>query len=877
MFSIRMLGRGYLLYLSLKTKMIKQLFDIAQLGIFSLLALCCFSCSSPSTQSHSQSHSKQGSIHSRSPSAIEAEVERLVSQMTLDEKGVLVHANGKFSVAGVERLGIQETWLSDGPHGVREEISRHSWNTAGWTDDYATYLPPLTTVAASWNTKMAALHGDVLGSEARHRRKDFILGPGVNLARLPLYGRNFEYFGEDPFLAGKLAVAEVTAIQKNDVAATVKHYALNTQELNRSGVNAKPDERTLREIYLPAFEMAVKEGGTLSLMGGYNQVHGTNANQNRHLIMDILKGEWDFAGILMTDWNVDINTYDAAMNGLDLEMGTDIERYEDYYLGEPLLAMIRDGEIPESVLDDKVRRMLRVQLTIGMMDKNRLSGQRNTKAHQQAALKIAQEGVVLLKNDSLILPLKKSKLKNVLVLGPNVERLHAAGGGSSTVKALYEISPIGGLKNALGESAQIQFMRMRQPAAIRPIDSIFVETRHWTGTPAWNLDFFKSSKRDEKLSSDTTPDSSFESEGHGVQYLTMHADIRPKISGEHTFKISSVGDVVVRVDGKKVFSNSGDNDEIHRFSIGLVQQKTYRVEIDYSGNQSFLLGWDTPGNIFSTQAEVVEAAKKADAVIYFGGLSHGDDREAIDRTDMVLPNDQDLEIQTLLSANANTVIVMIAGSAVEMPWADKAKAILWTSYGGMEAGTALADVLLGEVNPSGKLPITLPVKLEDTPAIALNDYQAEQNLYPEGVFMGYRWFEQQEIAPLFPFGFGLSYTEFQYSDIKLSHQNLPRGERLVVSARITNVGNRAGAEIVQLYVNDEVASVSRPVKELKGFQKVFLRPRETATVVFELDERALAFWDVNSNEWLAESGRFNALLAASAADVRLDQSFTLVD
>ncbi|HEY7774353.1 MAG TPA: glycoside hydrolase family 3 C-terminal domain-containing protein [Marinagarivorans sp.] len=847
--------------------------SIVRCGLVALLTLCCLSCSSPYTQN---THHRD-TVSTRSPEAIEAEIERLLAQMTLEEKGLLVRANGKFSVSAVERLGIHETWLSDGPHGVREEISRHSWDAAGWTDDYATYLPPLTTVASSWDTEMAALHGDVLGSEARHRRKDFILGPGVNLARLPLYGRNFEYFGEDPFLAGKLAAAEVAAIQNNDVAATVKHYALNTQELNRSGVNARPDARTLREIYLPAFEMAVKEGGALSLMGGYNQVYGTNANQNRHLVMDILKGEWGFQGVLMTDWNVDINTFDAAMNGLDLEMGTDVERYQDYYLGEPLLAMIRRGDIPESVLDDKVRRMLRVQLTIGMMDKHRLSGQRNTLAHQQAARKIAQDGIVLLKNETDILPLNPSNLKDVLVLGPNVDRPHGAGGGSSTVKALYEVTPLEGLKNALGQSARIEFMRMRKPGAVRPIDNIFVETRHWTGTPAWNVDFFESPKREQRLSFDTTSDSSYKVVGDTEQFLTMRADVRPKAAGEHIFKVTAQGDITVRIDGKEHFSLASREAKIHRFGVVLEQDVTYKIEIDYGGKQGFLLGWDTPGNIFSTEAEVIAAAKKADAVIYIGGLSHGDDREAIDRTDMVLPDEQDAEINTLLAANPNTLVIMIAGSAVEMPWADRAKALLWTSYGGMEAGNALADVIFGDVNPSGKLPFTLPVKLEHTPAIALNDYNAEQNLYPEGVFMGYRWFEQQGIAPLFPFGFGLSYTTFKYSDMRLSHEKLPRGERLVVTAKVSNTGSKPGAEVVQLYINDELAAVPRPVKELKGFAKVFLQPGETKSVAFELDRRAFSFWDVDTNNWLAEPGQFNVWLAAAVDDVRLTKSFTLIE
>jgi beta-glucosidase len=804
---------------------------------------------------------------------IEAEIERLLSELTLDEKISLVHAKGKFSVASVERLGIHETWLSDGPHGVREEISRDSWMPAGWSDDYSTYLPPLTTVAASWNRDIAKLHGDVLGSEARHRGKDFILGPGVNLARLPLNGRNFEYMGEDPVLAGKLAVAEIAGIQANNVAATIKHYALNTQELNRRAVDAQPDERTLREIYLPAFEIAVKEGGVFSVMGAYNQFRGTNTNQSRHLVTNILKGEWGFQGILMTDWNVDINTFDAAMNGLDLEMGTDKEDYQQYFFARPLLEMVKSGKVPEAVLDDKVRRMLRVQLTMGKMNKNRLSGQRNTMAHRQAARTIAREGIVLLKNES-VLPFDRSSLKKVLVLGPNADRKHAAGGGSSGVKTLYEITPLDGIKSALGEGVQVTYMRTRTASDHPPIDSIFVETRHWTGTPAWHIRYFADPNRTEFLSSDTTPDSSFLVTDGKSKHVTLSADIRPLVSGEHVFKLSALGKVTLRVDGQTLFSTTSTQARISRHSIKLQQNQRYSVEIDYDGSQGLLLGWDLPGKVFFSEKEVLEAAKNADAVIYVGGLSHGDDREAIDRTSLKLPEEQDSMLAAVVGIKPDTVVVMVAGSALAMPWLEDVRALLWAWYGGMEGGNALADVIFGDVNPSGKLPITLPKKLNDTPAIALNDYNEAENLFPEGVFMGYRWFEEKAIEPSFPFGFGLSYTTFKYSDLRLSTKRLKSGQGLQVSVNITNTGTRAGGEVVQLYVHDDEASVPRPIKELKEFSKVFLKPGQTQKVVFSLNERDLSFWDTANNRWYAEAGDFDILVAAASNDIRLKQRFS---
>ncbi|MDG1732349.1 MAG: glycoside hydrolase family 3 C-terminal domain-containing protein [Thalassotalea sp.] len=805
---------------------------------------------------------------------LEQDVETLLAKLTLEEKIGLIHASGKFHVDAIERLGIPELWLSDGPHGVRHQIEKYSWSSAQWDNDHSTYLPHLTSVAASWDLNMATMHGNVLGSEARNRGKDIILGPGVNLARLPLYGRNFEYMGEDPILAAKLVVPEVKAIQSHDVAANAKHYALNTQELNRIGVNAKPDERTLREVYLPVFESAVKDGGVYSIMGAYNQYYGTNANQSKHLVMDILKGEWGFDGVLLTDWNVDINTHDAAVNGLDLEMGTNVEDYDDYFLAKPFLAEIKAGNIPVAVLDDKVRRVLRLMHRVGLMDEDRLPGARNTKEHQAAARTIGTNGVVLLKNQDNVLPWDKSEIKNILVLGPNANKKHGQGGGSSEVKSLYEVTPLEGLKNEFGEQVNITVMRARSND-LTPIAADYVASRHWTGTPAWNVAYYNDAKHSELVSENWIVNSEFKSTSvKESNFITMKADIKPLKSGVHTLKLNADGNIKISVNGKSVIVNNGTTNEPLSYPIDLVAEQVYKFEIEYAGNKEFTLGWDAPGNLFSSVEEYTAAAKQADAVIYFGGLSHGDDREAIDRPDMKLPNSQDEIIANLLNANANTVVFMVAGSAVEMPWAEQAKAVVWGWYGGQEAGNAFADILVGDVNPSGKMPITLPAKLEDTAPIALNDYNAVESLYSEGVFIGYRWFEQQNIKPTFVFGHGLSYTNFSYSDIKLSNDTFNGEGELTITANITNTGKVAGAEVVQLYLNDLVASVERPVKELKGFDKVYLQPNETKQVEIILNKRDLSFWDVNTNNWLAEEGDFNVLLGASLVDIRLQKQFT---
>jgi len=809
---------------------------------------------------------------------IEADVEALLLKLTLKEKVSLVHASGKFHINAIERVGIPEMWLSDGPHGVRHQIERHTWDSAGWTDDYSTYLPHLTSVAASWDPKIAILHGNVLGSEARHRAKDFILGPGVNLARLPLYGRNFEYMGEDPILAAKLAVPQIKAIQKHDVAATIKHYALNTQELNRTGVNAKPDERTLREVYLPAFEAAVKEADVLGIMGAYNEYYGTNANQSKHLVMDILKGEWGFKGVLLTDWNVDINTYDAAINGLDLEMGTDVANYSDYFLADPLYKMIQSGKVPEAALDDKVRRILRVQYTIGMTDENRKLGERNTKQHQLDARKIAADGVVLLKNDKVnnqaILPLDKNTIKNILVLGPNANKKHGTGGGSSEVKSLYEITPLQGLKNKLGTDVNIKVMRARS-SVLAPIASDYVASRHWTGTPAWNISYYDDKARTQLNNESWIVDSKYQaSDSKAESYITMKANIKPLKAGEHILKIAAKGDFKLKINGKLVVEHTSKNGAVFDKSVNLNDKENYAFEINYDGSQSFTLGWDAPGSLFSEEAEYLAAAKKADAVIYFGGLSHGDDRESIDRPDMKLPNSQDEIITKLIKANPKTVVFMVAGSAVEMPWAKQANSIVWGWYGGMEAGNAFADILMGDINPNGKMPITLPERLEDTAPIALDDYNEVESLYKEGVFIGYRWFEKQNIKPTFSFGHGLSYSTFSYSDVTLSSKSLRGDDILTVTAKVTNTSKVAGAEIVQLYINDKQSSVERPIKELKGFDKVFLEPGESKTVNIKLTKRDLSFWDIKTNDWLAESGEFQVMLGAAVDDIRLIESFS---
>ncbi|MDB4297617.1 glycoside hydrolase family 3 C-terminal domain-containing protein [Flavobacteriaceae bacterium] len=814
----------------------------------------------------------------RDPQKVEQQVEELLKQMTLEEKVSLCHANSKFAIAGVERLGIKEMWMSDGPHGVREEISRDSWKPAGWDNDYSTYLPPLTGVAASWNPENATKHGTVLGSEARERKKDVILGPGVNMARNPLYGRNFEYMGEDPYLAAKLVVEEVQAIQKNDVAACLKHYALNTQELNRHGVNAEPDERTLREMYLPAFEAAITEGKVWTVMGAYNEYFGTNANQSAHLVKDILKGEWGFDGLLMTDWNCDINTYDAAMNGLDIEMGTNAKTYDDYYLANPFLKLLKQGVIPEAIVDDKVRRILRTQVSIGMMDENRKPGERGTKRNQAYAKEIIEEGVVLLKNDDNVLPLKKEGIKRVLVMGFNAEKEHGHGGGSSQVKSKFEVSPYEGIRAMFGSDVQIEVAKAAAPKelGLTPIEPDYIITkRGGAGTPAWKKLSYVDSNFTKQVKFDWQNESAITYDDGEVHNEKLIADIEPIQSGIHKFKIDADGSVTVKIrqgnkeiQRKSIKSVKGD---IATAEVYLEAGKKYNVVFEYSGVTGFTLGWEAPGSPYLKKHQYLAKAKQADLVIFVGGLDHSLDREAGDRPNMKLPYNQDYTIDELLKVQPNTVVLMVAGSPVEMPWFNKAKAVVWGWYGGMFAGEVYADIMFGKTNPSGKMPFTIGEKLEDYPHFKLNDYNAEICKYKEGVFMGYRWFEQQNIKPLIPFGFGLSYTTYDYSNLRLTkgaHGNVES-----VTFTITNTGKIAGDEIAQLYIGDVKASVPRPAKELKGFQRVSLQAGESKDVTLELTKRDLSFWDVNTNNWKVEKGEFKVMIGASIADIKLQDTF----
>lgn len=680
---------------------------------------------------------------------IETRVEDLLSRMTLEEKVSMVHADSSFSTAAVPRLGIPERYFSDGPLGVRETLGPQ-YQAQGLGNDFSTAMPAGICLAATWDTNMAWIEGETIGEEARARHKDIMLGPAVNIYRTPFCGRNFEYFGEDPFLSGQIAVGYICGEQSQEVSSCVKHFALNNQEHERTSINVEADERALREIYLPAFKAAVQQGGVWSVMGSYNQFRGQHCCENDYLLNQILKNEWGFKGLVMSDWGGTHETREAALNGLDIEMGARRDNnYNNCYLGQRYIDGLKSGEFPMSGLDDKVRRSLRVMFATHVFDPGRTNGSLNTEAHERISRRVAEEGVVLLKNKGHLLPLNTTAIKTIAVIGENAVLQQDHGGGSSEIKSFYEISPLQGIVDRAGKNVNIIFSQ----------------------------------------------------------------------------------------------------------------------------------GYDTNGGP-ELADRAVAAAKAADVVIYIGGLHHkGYDSEGADHPDYKLPYGQDELIRKIAAANPKTVVVLLGTPAEMDAWVGRVPAVLQAWYMGMEGGNALAAILFGDVNPGGKLPCSIAKRIEDSPAHALGAYPGENGteVYKEGLLVGYRWFDTKKIEPQFPFGYGLSYTTFKYSNLKLVKGD--DSGRTIVTAQfdIENTGNVPGAEVSELYVHERKPHLFRPEKELKGFKRVMLQPGEKQTVSIPLDETAFGYYDPDKKSWVAQKDRFQILVGGSSRDIYLKENFSLPD
>ncbi len=711
---------------------------------------------------------------------VEQRIDDALSRMTLDEKIAVIHAQSKFSSPGVKRLGFPDFWTDDGPHGVRPDVLWDEWEQAGQTNDSCVAFPALTCLAATWNPQMARLYGESLGEEALYRGKGMILGPGVNIYRTPLGGRNFEYMGEDPWLASRMVVPYIQGLQSKGVAACVKHYALNNDEEYRHQVNVVISDRALHEIYLPAFKAAVTEAGTWGIMGAYNLYKNQHNCHNNILLNQILKRDWKYDGVVVSDWGGCHDTEEAITNGLDLEFGswTDgltmgaTNAYDNYFLALPYKRLIQDGKYSTKELDEKVRRILRLFYRT-TMKREKPFGFLCSESHYDAALKIAQEGIVLLKNERNLLPLSLSKGKRILVVGENAIKMMTVGGGSSSLKVQKEILPLDGLAAQCAK--------------------------------------------------------------YGVQC---------------DYARGYVGDTVQSYNGVTVGRSIAEN----RSSEELL-------------------------------AEAVEKAKGADYVIVFGGLnkSNYQDCEGHDRQQYGLPYAQDQLIEALAKVNKNLVYVNISGNGVAMPWVKSVPAIVQGWFIGSEAGEALASVLVGDANPSGKLPFTWYQRLDDCGAHALNafpgvwrdDYKIIDEEYKEGIFVGYRWTDKQKIRPLFAFGHGLSYTTFKLGKLVADKKQLTAGGQISFTVSVTNTGSRAGSETVQLYISDKQCSVERPVKELKAFQKVFLQPGESQDVTLTIGCDALSFYNEAKGQWTAEPGIFEALVGTASDNLTGKISFEL--
>ena len=712
---------------------------------------------------------------------LEQRIDDALSRMTLDEKIRIIHAQSKFSAAGIPRLGFPDLWTDDGPHGVRPDVLWDEWEQAGQTNDSCVAFPALTCLAATWNPELARLYGESLGEEALYRGKNVILGPGVNINRTPLNGRNFEYMGEDPYLASRMVVPYVQGLQSKGVAACVKHYALNNDEEYRHQVNVIVSDRALHEIYLPAFRAAVQEGGAWSIMGAYNLYHNQHNCHNDIMLNQILKRDWGFDGVVISDWGGAHDTDEAVHNGLDLEMGSwtnglswgASNAYESYYMATPYKLAIQSGKYTTKELDEKVRRVLRLHYRT-TMNRHRGQGFLCSESHYNTALKIAQEGIVLLKNSNDMLPLQRCK--KILVVGENAIKMMTVGGGSSSLKVQKEILPLDGLCQLVSskwKDCQIDFAR------------------------------------------------------------------------------GYVGDTVQSYNG---------------VTVGRSLYDTRTADV--------------------LRQEAVEKAKEADYVIIFGGLNKSDyqDSEGHDRKDYQLPYGQNELVEALASVNPHVVFVNISGNASELPWLNKVAAVLQGWFIGSEAGEALASVLVGDVNPSGKLPYTWYANLEQCGAHALNTYPGTwregkeiiDEEYKEDIFVGYRWTDRlKKQQPLFPFGYGLSYTTFKIGKLTADKKEIDADGQLTLTVSVQNNGQKAGAETIQLYISDKKSSLPRPVKELKAFKKIWLKPGESCDVQFTIDRSALSFYDDRTGEWVAEPGQFEAMVGNSSGNLVSNYTFTL--
>ncbi len=815
-------------------------------------------------------------------------IEALLGKMTLIEKVSLLSGKTPWLTNSIERLGIPSIVMTDGPHGIRT-----GGHGTGRIVSTATAYPTGISMASSWNRELIERVGVALGEETRHLGCHVLLGPCVNIVRSPLGGRNFETFSEDPYLAGQIGVAYVNGVQSQKIGVSLKHFAANNQEFERHRSNSVVDERTLREIYLPAFETIVKEANPWTVMCSYNRLNGTYASEHEELLRWLLKDEWGFEGVVVSDWGSVHNIYQPIHAGLDLEMPGPAK-----YFGLQLVAAVNNWQLEEGWVDDAVRRMLKLLLRCGVLAKEALpQGSGDTPEHRKLARELAQESMVLLKNDNQILPLDRKKIKKLAVIGLNANNV-VSGGGSSRVEEHYWVTPLDGLLAKFGDQMEIVY----EPGYDNRMNPKSVEKERFThpdGTTQGlkaelynNLDLSGEPdliRVDDRISAwwdGSGPASGIISEKRFS--IRWSGTFTATETGDTEFFLINSGTARIWLDEQMILENEAglqtsvdlDLDRmVVKTTVKLERNKTYAFRAEYvSGENNPFAKVDflyIPA--LSVQGDLIEravsVAKNCDAAIVVAGLSNTYESEGYDRPDMDLPGDQDELIRAVAGVNPKTVVVVNVGAPVKMDWIKAVNAVILAYYPGQEGGHALADILFGDVNPSGKLTVTFPKRLEDNPAYL--DYPGLKDVhYGEGVFVGYRYYDTKNVATLFPFGHGLSYTTFEYKDLKLP-EKVSEGEDFEVSLVIENAGNRSGKEVVQLYVHDVQASLNRPIKELKGFTKIDLEPGESKRVSFTLTPRSLAFFDPSLSEWIAEPGQFEVIVGSSSQDLRLRGVFEL--
>jgi beta-glucosidase len=801
---------------------------------------------------------------------VEKRVDAILSKMTLDEKLTIIGGINDFYIQAIPRLGIPALRMSDGPLGVHDY---------GPTTAY----PSGISLAASWDTQLARRVGESMGQDARARGVHFILAPGMNIYRAPMNGRNFEYFGEDPYLASRMAVSVVQGIQSRGVIATVKHFAANNMEYGRLDHSSDVDERTLREIYLPAFEASVKEAKAGAVMDAYNLVNGVYMTQNSFLNKVVLKKEWGFDGILMSDWGATHDGIAAANAGLDLEMPS-----AAFMNKHTLMPAIQGGQVPLVAIDDKVRRILRKAIQFSFYDREQADASvpAYSQEGREVALEEARSGMVLLKNERHLLPLDKSKMKTIAVLGPDAYPAVIGGGGSSLTKPFNSVSYLEGISNYLGKDA-----RVLSSTETAPLDAIVNQTDFLVvpgGPRGIRGEYFNNDELQGEpvlVRTDERVDFHWGEGSYANDGPVDHFSVRwegyyvPKREDDYKFYISADDGVRLYINGERIIDDWQRHGEtLDTYSMHMEPGKLYKIRLEYFEN----VGTATArfGIAAATQAlgaETKALASKADAVILCIGFDPSNESEGGDRT-FRLPGGQDALIQQILEVNKNVIVVLTAGGNVDMTrWIDQVPALLHAWYPGQEGGTALAQILFGDYSPSGKLPASFERRWEDNPTF--NSYYPKSGekrvTYSEGIFLGYRHYDRSTVKPRFPFGFGLSYTTFEYSDLQISPAAGNASAPVTVTFNLKNTGSRKGAEIAELYAGDPHAAVPRPVKELKGFAKVELQPGQIKRVTISLDQRAFSYYDVSKSAWTAVPGDFSILVGSSSAHIELQEKFTL--